>query len=360
MKGIRSMEDYVRALDQLRRAATGGQDYLERSSPEFAFDYVTEIVCPLQRQALALLRRHIDDLHKLDEAEPTQDFVVHYTSIARFVSMLKDAAREMNQERKKLDTDSKVETKKSLWRLYDSVHLNDPDEGNFFTRNLSLPKKYFWLTNGRFGHAYIASFVLPRSGSELDAENNLVFWQTYGREGEGCSIAMPLRRSLLQRVRYGTDEMKPIVRILAPALKSLAESMDPLVNIRNRQLQAEVREELAGVVWQNLEKYRYLYKDEAYAHESECRLVVPESDIENKDEIYFEPKDLNCPPLLIRHYCEHQELRIRELLATGSSITLGPRVSNPENVCYFINELRRRAYLLPLRIKISRIPYQKF
>ena len=301
-----------------------------------------------------VLRSRMDNLHEVDEAKNYHDnLVIHYTTINALASMLSYASLES-------ETHTTDGPEKSLWRLYDSVHLNDPDEGVYFSRNLKLPKRYDWLTKEGVSHAYIASFVLPDGGNDVDMGDNLVFWQTYGKEGEGCSLALPIRRSLLRKVLYGTEQMKPIRRILEPALKSLAESVEPLVKIRNRRLQSDVKERIAEVVWQYIERFRYLYKSEAYAHERECRLVVPESEIEDKSEISFVRADLNIAPFVIRHYYEHKDLQIRSLLATGSTIILGPRVANAENVCFFVNELRRRAGILPQKIKISTIPYQKF
>ena len=51
-----------------------------------------------------------------------------------------DGQNEAKDEQESSKDDSKDEQNASL-RLYDSVHFNDPDEGNYFFRNLNLPKK---------------------------------------------------------------------------------------------------------------------------------------------------------------------------------------------------------------------------
>ena len=352
------MKKYDEALEKLKATVIGSRGYLE--SKNLALKYVTEIVSPALREALEDLYLLIKKRHKVDEAKSEKNnFVIHYTSIASLVSMLQDASKEperkdKEREDKDPEPDPTPGDKKSLWRLYDSVHLNDPEEGSFLIRN--LPKKYDWLGKREESHAYIASFVLPNGDSQEDMSNNLVFWRTYGQEGEGCSLSLRAPRSRLQKVLYGTEGLKYTKK----NLRLVLDFLEPLVRIRKQPLRTDVRDILAKTVWEYLEKFRYLYKSEAYESENECRSVVAESDILDKGKIFFEDKNLNNSPIRIRHYYEHDDLDIRELLATGSSITLGPRVPHADNVCYYLNTLRQRAGLDYQEINISKIPYRKF
>ena len=66
--------------------------------------------------------------------------MIHYTSVAALVSMIQDASQKAGKA-KEPELELTVGDKKSLRRLYDSVHLNDPDEGNYLTSNMNLPKK---------------------------------------------------------------------------------------------------------------------------------------------------------------------------------------------------------------------------
>ena len=117
---------------------------------------------------------------------------------------------------------------------------------------------------------------------------------------------------------------------------------------------------MAEVVWESLERIRYLYKNEAYEYENECRFVVAESNILDKDKICFEYQDRNNSPARIRHYYEHEELGIKKLLVTGSSITLGPCVPYPYNMGYYLERLMQQVDLYGPKIKTSKIPYRKF
>ena len=326
------MEKSKEALENLG-AAINHRSYL--GSENLALAYVTEIVCPPLRDVLNNLR-----IHKVDESEIGEDkLVVHYTSIAALVSMLQDASKGNN---------------KSFLRLYDSVHLNDPDEGNFFDRYSNLPEKYDWLGNKEVSHAYITSFLLPKS--EEDMSNKLLFWRTYGEEGDGCSLSIPVPRCQLQKVLYGPESVELTVKELG----SVLDLLDPLLEIDKLSIRESIQKKLAETVWESLERVRYLHKNEAYEYENECRSVVAESNILEKDKIRFEEQDRNNSPGRIRHYYEREALEIKNLLITGSSIMLGPcvaRVAHPYNMEYYLKTLMRRANLYGPEIKTSKIPY---
>ena len=282
------MEKSEKVLEKLKEVLDNSQLHLE--SENLALPYVTQMVCPALGDVLNNLC-----IYKVEEPESKEDdFVIHYTRITALVSMLKDA---YNRD------------KKSSFRLYDSVHLNDPDEGEYFTRDFKLPKKYDWLGKRDLGHAYIASFIIPNS--EEDMSNKLLFWRAYGEEGEGCSLSLPIPRSKLQKVLYGPKNLERTVE----ELKSVLDLLDPLITeIDNPPIQKQ----LAATVWESLERIRYLHKDDAYEYEKECRFVIAESDIQDKDKkdkIFFEDKDLNNSPIRIRHYYEHEDLEIINLLA---------------------------------------------
>lgn len=185
--------------------------------------------------------------------------------------------------------------------------------------------------------------------------DNLVFWRTYGREGEGCSLNLRIPRDRLRKVLYGANEVKRAGKLLRPVLDVLY----PLVSIRKRLIKEKVQKELAEVIWRHLEKIRYLYKSEAYEHERECRFVIPELDAD-KDKICFEYQEQNNSPD-VRHYYEHEDLKVENILTSGSLITLGPCLSDPDfyNMSYYIKSLLNKAGLAGPEIKLSGIFYRK-
>ena len=346
-------------MEKLKTFVKEGREHLERDG-DLGLSYVDEIVIPALKEVLKDLCLEIEERHKLDEPESWQEnFVIHYTSIDTLVSMLQqeaknkqNAAKNKQNEAKDEQESSKDEQNASL-RLYDSVHFNDPDEGNYFFRNLNLPKKYDWLGEKKESHAYIASFIIP--DSKRDMSDNLVFWRTYGREGEGCSLKLRIRRNRLRKVLYGADEVK----CTGKTLRLVLDAIHSLVTIRKRSLKEKIREELAEAIWESLEGIRYLYKSDAYDYEHECRFIIPELDAD-KDKICFEYQEQNNSPR-IRHYCEKGALKVKKMLISGSLVTLGPRVTYRSDVSNCLEVLRDRAGLeYRLQIKTSKISYRKF
>ena len=334
------MEKSEEVLEKLKVAVNGGREFWEQSGTshlEYLLEYVTDSVYSALEDALKYL---IEECHKVEESE--NKLVIHYTSIGALVSMLKDACQKEQED------------EKSYLRLYDSVHLNDPDEGNYFNRNLNLPQKYDWIKKKEVSHAYITSFIYPPP-PQKDINDNLIFWRTYGQEGEGCSLSLSVPHSRLQKILYGTEKVKHTVKYLRSAL----DLLDPLIKIRDLSIHTRIQENLARIVQKYLERIRYLYKNEAYEYENECRFVVAESNISDKNKIHFDDQEQNNSPGHIRHYYEHEDLKIDKLLVTGSVITLGPCVPYPYNVEYYLKTLMERARLGGPEIKISKIPYRK-
>ena len=162
------MNQTERTLEKLQRRVEEAKERFEKDGYFDLEGQVTEIVIPALKNVLKNLCLKIEERHKVDEPEVGENIdVIHYTSIDALVSMLQQEAKnrqnaakdEQNATEDKQES-SKDEQNASL-RLYDSVHFNDPDEGNYFFSNLNLPKKYAWLVKKKESHAYIASFILP-------------------------------------------------------------------------------------------------------------------------------------------------------------------------------------------------------
>lgn len=329
--------------ENLENAVKAGLEYCQKESNELVITYVSESVVPPLKAVLKDVVKEIQENHMFRDNE--RKFVIHYTSIAVLLDMLQSSSKD--------EEDSSL-------RLYDSVHFNDPDEGKYLERNLK--KQFSWLQdqNGlegpRRSHAYIASFIIPDAEKdEKGMSDNLVFWRTYGHEGEGCSLFLHIPLHQLRKVLYGPDGTEQT----GCTLRAVLDMLKPLVAIERQPLQQKIRSMLSAVVWQSLEEVRYLYKSEAYDYEKECRFVIPESAI-CKDNICFEYQERNNYPGIVRHYCEDKILKISTMLRSGSSITLGPRVSDADNVRYCLEILLKRKELFAPKIKISEISYRKF
>ena len=326
------MATFEEALEELKTKVDVGQEYMAKTDP-LALGYVTKVVCPLLRDALLLCHCNI----ATPEGE-TGELVVHYTSIDALVSMLRDAA---------------TEDKRSSLRLYDSVHLNDPDEGNYFTRHLNLPTRYAHLGQPARSHAYLTSFILPKSGENV--ADNLILWRTYGHEGAGCSLSLSTPHSRPRKVLYGPKQVK----ITAKSIAQVLDSIDPLVQRLRHGPRKDISDKLTDTVRQALEGLRYLYKSDHYKDENEWRVVVAESDIHDTDNICFDDQGRRDRFDGLRHYYLHDDLLIKKLLITGSTVTLGPCVPDRYNTGYYLKTLMRRANLHGPKINCSKISYRK-
>ena len=190
----------------------------------------------------------------------------------------------------------------------------------------------------------------PKAKSDLT--DSLKFWLAYGNRGEGGSLKLTIPLSRLRKVLYGaksvTSSVERIQQNLVPAL----DALESLASI------GWIKRILADAVWKNLAKVQYLFKSEAYRYERECRIVVTDLEIDSQ-EIVFQVEERNGSLARVRHYVEDKALLTRNILATGSCITLGPCVPNPENVAFYFEVLKERAELFGYpEVKISKIPYR--
>ena len=283
----------------------------------------------------------IESSHDLGASEESPKDLIHYTSIDTLISII----RAWDQ------------SKNSFLRMYDSFHLNDPEEGQYFTRSVSLTKEFRWHIEEKSSHAYIASFIVPKQNErqELGDEDNLQYWLAYGQRGTGCSIRFPVRHNRFRQVLYGKDKVIRALEILD--LPSICNCLQPLTDSGVESFRDTARRMLSESVWENLERIRYLYKDEAYEYEQECRLVISELDVP-EGEIRFDPVEQPASSHRFRHYYQHNDLRIGRLLATDSVITLGPLVPRPENMEYYIKSLLEERNLKGPKIVTSKIPYR--
>ena len=106
------------------------------------------------------------------------------------------------------------------------------------------------------------------------------------------------------------------------------------------------------------DRIRYLYKSEAYEHENECRFVSTANEVQT-DEVCFEYSERGDGSPRIRHYIEPETLDIQKnLLISGSIITLGPTLPQKTNVRYYI-EHSIKTILSGTTVRCSNVPYRK-
>ena len=268
-------------------------------------------------------------------------------------------------------------------RLYDTVHASDPEEGRFLLRHWpDWDDERLWMwqkgANGDsdgdrglklkdqveqglyLGHAYVLSFV----PSACDERNNdrIVFWREYGRRGAGCSLSIPKDKlfraeecSLVPyRVRYGREAVERLAEklnecLFEPIEKGLRDVGGPESGLFEAA-QSKVREEL--------QLFRYLYKDSAYKHEQEYRLVILEPRGETGSKPTYEQRTNARGKTIFRHYMTHESLSSNQIFGLESQVILGPTVPHPENVEKTIEELLNRKAISGTEITSSGIRYR--
>ena len=155
-------------------------------------------------------------------------YLAHYTSVGAIYSILENYKRLQNilNDYKRLKSIIKLEINKEEYediikaeykdglRLYDAFSLNDPQEGAYLKG--ILEEDYNWLKledNNKDDlmetDSFLCSFV---SGDEEKVGDHLKFWQSYGKDGLGCSIEIALNKldtdnKILHRVLYGKKEV---------------------------------------------------------------------------------------------------------------------------------------------------------
>ena len=269
--------------------------------------------------------------------EPDPEYLIHYTSLDALFSML---------DRKD----------PGYLRLYDTIHSNDPTEGVFFRNQTKQFSKPLYSNLPQFihnhypGYAYIASFVRANKKS---ARDKLKYWLAYGRNGHGCSIAIPYANFSpelpMLYVQYG----KSAVKKTAKKLVSLFNSFEPSVQsyFAPNSPVGEIPSPLAV-----LSAIPYFHKPRSYSAETECRL-------------FFSPLDPMCDPKyqlryspdgspIVRHYVDHDDFHPRKVFFTDTVITLGPSIPQPENVQRSIYALLRHHELRGPDVACSKIPYR--
>lgn len=288
----------------------------------------------------AELKVEFGKIIKDHEIPETIRSVIHYTSIGVLMSLLKRPEKE-KEERVSL-------------RAYDAVHFNDPNEGRLL-KNL-IPDEYEWLKTSKEPRAFVASFVACEE--EDDFSDNLMLWRHYGKEGEGCSLSIPVNGEGVQEkfkmVKYGENLAQDAMQKIERILKNIAPLTDP-----QRFQCSSLSQKLCDVVSENFDQIRYLYKHEAYRHENECRIVINEH--EAVEEKRFEYRERNASFPKIKCYLEPDYLDMRKVLITGSVITLGPTVPYAKE--YMKEDLEKylkRTNLYGPKVEVSGVSYRKY
>ena len=302
-----------------------------RDSPTNFHSYVGSTLSPALRSELRKRCEHIRTKHAMPESNGDKEEVVHYTSVANLFRMI------CSQLRWQARPSTHISSSAPCFRLYDSVHLNDPTEGIHIVDG--LPDKYHWLKEFEAHHGYIGSFIRCHGEPPHD---NLIFWRTYGRGGEGCSVSFIIPRKKLFRVIYEPTERDEAALGIGPVLETLVDPLLEPLQALSREDEVNVLDSLSRAVWEGLGSIRYLYKDKAYAFERECRTVWVSSDVPDDQRVRF-TLDRETDGGQLRHYYSDEVLAFKKIFDSDTKITIGRCVPQKYDVRRSIDKLLRKA-----------------
>lgn len=251
-------------------------------------------------------------------------YLAHYTNMETIFSIIKNE-KQMNG-----------------LRLSDISYSNDPSEGNYLKNNLI--KYYPWLKYAiQETDAFVCSFF---SGGD-DIGDKITYWQSYGKDGLGCSIQF--KKSLIEKkttpVLYG----ETLCEILRNKFKCYFELGGLLYNGISSDSDKKY---FASQFWKALDKVKFLYKHKGFEYEQEYRFIK----ISESEEV---KEDFKSKPPYLRRYIFDDQLNSENILKSGSKITIGPRVTNSSRLCKYFKKVADQSKFYGPQFICSKIPYRK-
>ena len=269
--------------------------------------------------------------------------LVHYTGLDVLFSILRP-------------TDPTGQSVPSGLRLYDTVHANDPEEGSFLPKH--WPRNPLWAWNmpdledplsdrGQRASARSPAYVLSffQSSLQQPVNDHLGFWKEYGREGRGCSIAIPVEPLLNlsglspYRLRYDDDGISELFHHLEENL------LEPAVGfIKDPEIADDFRQAIERILLDSMQAFRFLYKARTYAHECECRVVLcnPTDPETPQIDLVYEPQPAASGGTKLRHFPRNHVVPTDVLFHSDTEILLGPLIPQAHNVTIVLEKMLRQ------------------
>ena len=331
------------SVNDLRLMTDAARIAFERD-PSTLEGMVEDVLMPQMDKAFSDMFTQVKAAYSPVGADDGKLTVVHYTKVKVVIDMFRSEIRE----------------EPSYLRMYDTFHSNDPEEGKYLITRLGSSdlEKLKENMDDTPPCAYVASFIKPETECSLDVartRDNLVFWRTYGENGAGISLTVKMPVDKLFEIAYGREKAEAGARNLIRISEFINEALSPVLGISDEEGSIQsVKGRLWGKLRELASPIHYLHKSEAYNYEREFRAIATITDSES-DQIKFERIDDSDD---VRHYYEREDLRARNLLATGSVITIGPCVPNEENIAYYLEYLKRKSGLAGPEIVQSKVSYR--
>ena len=272
----------------------------------------------------------MSELVLYDDPLDQKSSLVHYTSWKSALSMFGQAHRN------------------PILRMYNYEHCNDPEEGrikppdwkdveeemeNWVKAILKTESDRRWIDNVKFGSTYGCSFS---SGTAGEIEDNLTYWRFYGNNGQGCSLKISrfnqenkeiVDAYNVHKVRYRSKDFegaypeKEEDEKVAERLRELLDVSREIVDKTSEDYRHEICKAITEKLYRVIYGYYHLIKDIAYRSECEWRMIKVRPEW---NDIRYDTTSEN----LVRRYVDGPV--IGELLRSGSVITVGPTLVNPD------------------------------
>ena len=267
-------------------------------------------------------------------------YLAHYTDIATIHSIL----TKQQKIKKSINENQKV---LNGLRLSSAVYSNDPTEGSYLKNE--LVKHYEWLDFAkRETDAFFCSFV--SSTTDKNIGDKITYWQSYGKDGLGCSIQLSdsFKKDIFHRVLYEKDDIHEVKNKFEAYFK-LGKKI--YQDYKKYQFSDKYIKDFVTKFWKAFDKIKFLYKHEGYKYENEYRIVkVPKE----KKEIKEIKEEFVIQRPHLKRYILDERLSVNEVFISGSKIFIGPRVFNKKYLRDYLAKLYSNA-----SFTISEIPYQK-
>ena len=295
-------------------------------------------------------------------------YLAHYTSLETIYSVLKNH-QEVSYEKAILNypklysafhsifkSHKEKEEKKpnsNHLRIYDAFSVNDPNEGIHLKNKLQ--EDYKWLKHIKKDteiEAFVCSFVHGNG----DIGDQLRYWQSYGKDGLGCSIQIPgdFNIKIFDPVFYEDSAINHIKNTLKSYFNLMNFFCEESAEKDQKHfITEEDKRYFIKEFWKAFDKMKFLHKNKDYKNEKEYRCIAfPRTNLD----IQYHFK--NEGPYF-RSYLLIPEFKANNLLRKKTRITIGPRVVNKERVCYNLKQLANQSNLFEIEFEISKIDYQK-
>ena len=278
---------------------------------------------------------------------PNEGHLVHYTSWGSALEIL--------------------EADCPVLRMYNYESTNDPQEGKLLRHvwreqdeeakwlDAFIPEHEAML--GELGRSTGSTYGCAFSSGVGGAEDNLTFWRFYGNSGDGCSFKLSGHPPRVYRVRYLDKEGKNIreddekidEKVVSWLGKLIEGSRDVVVKaVAEGQVDAAIN--VATGVRKILGGYRHLAKSSNFKDEHEWRMIEVAP---NAGSIQYE---VNEETGAVNRYIHGPSLK--DVLVTGSAVTVGARVANGGAARAYIEYLLKSRGMAHCKVGLSQLTYR--